>query len=48
MKELLTIGSKSLPASLAVWGLLALSLLALILAIVASIAGGPDEPRFDF
>jgi hypothetical protein len=42
MKELLTIGDKSFVASLATWGLLGLSLLALVLAVVASLVGGPD------
>ncbi|MCI0438232.1 MAG: hypothetical protein L0177_03770 [Chloroflexi bacterium] len=45
--EMLKIGDKGLIASLGVWGLLALSLLALILAILGACTGPSNEfPTF--
>jgi hypothetical protein len=46
MKEFLTIGDKNLLASLGVWGLLALVILSIILAIVASVSGNDRGSSF--
>ena len=43
LKERVSIGSKGLLASLGVWGLLFLALLALVLTIVASFIGEPAD-----
>lgn len=43
--EMLKIGDKGIVASLSVWGLLGLSLLAVIIALISACTGSSDEFR---
>jgi hypothetical protein len=47
-KERVTFSQKSLVESLGIWGLFLLALLAVILTIVASVIGSPEQSEFPF
>ncbi len=48
MKDFLTIGDKGMLASLGVWGLLLLSILAIVITVVASVTSEPETSRISF